>query len=265
VRAGTALLVSPGDGPRPLLPDDAVHFGVVHEDADVVVVDKPAGVVVHPGAGRPDGTLVNGLLARYSELAQLVVDGVCPPTRPGIVHRLDRETSGLLAVARSARAYRSLVEQLSDRSVERGYLALVSGTVEGDRGVIEAPIGRSARQPTRMAVSAAGREARTTYRVLERIDAAGGLTLLALELDTGRTHQIRVHLAAIGHPVAGDRRYGRGRAVLMPGLGRDRLFLHAERLGFTHPADGRRLSWTSQVPDDLAAVLESVRPPDGRR
>jgi 23S rRNA pseudouridine1911/1915/1917 synthase len=265
VHAGSMLDVEATDGPGPLEPDPAVTFGVVHEDPDVAVVDKPAGLVVHPGAGRAGGTLVNGLLARYPELARLAADGVCPPTRPGIVHRIDRETSGLLAVARSARAYRSLVEQLSARTVERRYLALVAGTVESDRGVVDAPIGRSDRQPTRMAVSVTGRDARTTYTVLERLDAEGGLTFLSLELDTGRTHQIRVHLAAIGHPVVGDRRYGKGRVVLVPELGASRIFLHAQRLGFAHPADGSMVRCESPMPGDLEAVLGSLRLPDGRR
>ena len=265
VRAGSALAVSTGEGPPPLEADEGVPFAVVHEDADLVVVDKPAGVVVHPGAGRPGGTLVNGLLARYPDLAQLVADGVCPPTRPGIVQRLDRETSGLLAVARTARAYQSLVEQLSARTVERRYTALVSGAVEGERGVVDAPIGRSDRQPTRMAVSAGGREARTSYQVLERLTAGGEATLLSLELETGRTHQIRVHLAAIGHPVVGDRRYGRGRQAVTTALGRDRLFLHAARLGVDHPADGRRVRVSSPLPGDLEGVLDALRQPDGRR
>jgi 23S rRNA pseudouridine1911/1915/1917 synthase len=265
VRKGEVLHVSGGAGPPPLEPDAGVPFDVAYEDEDLLVVDKPAGVVVHPGAGRPRGTLVNGLVARYPDVARLAVDRVCPPTRPGIVHRLDRETSGLLAVARSARAYESLVAQLSARTVERRYLGLVAGIVPDDRGLVDAPIGRSDRQPTRMAVSAAGRDARTAYEVLERFGTDGGASLLSLELETGRTHQIRVHLAAIGHPVAGDRRYGKGLAVQVASLPAGRIFLHAETLGVTHPADGRRLRWTSPLPGDLRAALDALRPPGVRR
>ena len=181
---------------------------VVHADADVAVVDKPAGLVVHPGAGHHEGTLVGGLLARFPDLADLVDAGVCPADRPGIVHRLDKGTSGLLAVARTEPAYRALVAQLADRSMERRYLALVEGTVADDRGEIDAPIGRSTRTPTKMAVAAGGRAARTGFTVLERRTSPRPTTLVELSLQSGRTHQIRVHMAAIGHPVVGDARYG---------------------------------------------------------
>ncbi len=265
VRTGSLLEVSESAPPDPLEADAGVPFAVVHEDEDLVVVDKPAGVVVHPGAGRPGGTLVNGLLARYPELADLAASGTCPPQRPGIVHRLDRETSGLLAVARSARAYHALVAQLSARTVERRYVTLVAGHVPDERGIVDAPIGRSDRQPTRMAVSASGRDARTAYRVTERLESERGpATLLSVELETGRTHQIRVHLAAIGHPVVGDRRYGRG-AVPVVKLPAGRLFLHAGLLGVSHPANGRPMRWTSELPLDLSGALESLRPPGGRR
>lgn len=232
---------------RSVLPgaEAAVAVPVVYEDADLVVVDKPAGLVVHPGAGNEAGTLVNGLLARYPEMAS-----VGEPGRPGLVHRLDKGTSGLLVVARTEAAYHQLVAMMSARGVTRGYLALVEGEVESASGVVDAPVGRSARQPTKMAVSAAGREARTSYTVVERLP---GHTLLQCLLETGRTHQIRVHLAAIGHPVAGDAQY-RGHTTLL-----GRPFLHAATLGFSHPITGVDLSFASALPADLEAVLERLR------
>jgi 23S rRNA pseudouridine1911/1915/1917 synthase len=228
-----------------------VAFTVVYEDDAIIVVDKPPGLVVHPGAGRPVGTLAAGLLARYPELA-----GVGDPDRPGIVHRLDRGTSGLLVVARTEAARLALVDQLRQRTVERRYLGLVAGSVADEHGVVDAPIGRSTRTPTRMTVSSQGRPARTSFSVVERIAEPLVATLLDLTLDSGRTHQIRVHMAAIGHPVVGDDRYsgprgGRvGGALLAPG----RLFLHAAVLGIVHPSSGRHLRWTSPLPDDLVAV-----------
>ena len=225
-------------------PDPAVGVAVVHADDDVVVVDKPPGLVVHPGAGNPGGTLVNGLLARFPDLRTA---GAGDPSRPGIVHRLDKGTSGLLVVARNASAYASLVSQLKARAVDRRYLALVRGTVEAPSGLVEAPIGRAASDPTRMTVSARGRPARTVYEVRERFTAPAEATLVECRLETGRTHQIRVHLAAIGHPVVGDRRYGGARGDLPA----PRPFLHAYRLGFDHPANGERLELRSPLPDDL--------------
>jgi 23S rRNA pseudouridine1911/1915/1917 synthase len=221
---------------------------VVHEDADVVVVDKPPGLVVHPGAGHSDGTLVNGLVARYPEIA-----GVGDPGRPGIVHRLDRDTSGLLAVARSATAYEALTAALAERRVTRAYLALVHGLPDADEGLVDAPVGRSTRDKTRMSVSARGREARTRYAVEARYPDRG-VTLLRCTLETGRTHQIRVHLEAIGHPVVGDERYGGERGdVRAP-----RVFLHATHLAFAHPVDGMALAFDSPLPPDLTAVLEAL-------
>ncbi|HZQ27115.1 MAG TPA: RluA family pseudouridine synthase [Acidimicrobiales bacterium] len=223
-----------------------VAVPVVHADEDVVVIDKPAGLVVHPGSGHLRGTLVNGLLARFPDLA-----GVGPdPARPGIVHRLDKGTSGLLVVARSARAYESLVAQLKRRQVERRYLALVWGQVASPAGLVDAPIGRASGDPTRMAVSSKGREARTRYEVLARYTEPVPLTLLECRLETGRTHQIRVHLAAIGHPVVGDTRYRGGRAALAV----PRPFLHAHRLAFDHPGSGERVQFDSPLPADLEEV-----------
>jgi 23S rRNA pseudouridine1911/1915/1917 synthase len=226
-----------------------VRFEVVFADDVMAVVDKPAGLVVHPGAGHHEGTLVGGLLDRFPDLAQLVESGVCPPDRPGIVHRLDKGTSGLLAVARTEDAFRALVDQLATRTMERRYLALVEGDVADDRGEVEAPIGRSTRTPTKMAVTASGKPARTAYTVLERRD---GQTLLELALQSGRTHQIRVHMAAIGHPVVGDARYGTPEKR----LGSGRFFLHAFKLAFAHPVTGARTEFTSPLPEDLRAYLD---------
>jgi 23S rRNA pseudouridine1911/1915/1917 synthase len=225
-----------------------VEFRVVHADTQVAVVDKPAGLVVHPGAGHRRGTLVGGLLWRFPDLAALVASGACPGDRPGIVHRLDKGTSGLLVVARTEPAYHALVAQLAERSMERRYLALVKGVVADGRGEIDAPIGRSSRTPTKMAISASGRSARTAYTVLER---RGETTLVELSLQSGRTHQIRVHMAAIGHPVVGDARYG----VADAQLGSGRFFLHAFRLAFRHPASGERMEFSAPLPADLRTYL----------
>jgi len=241
------------EAPEPPAPDPSVVFEVVHADDHVVVVDKPAGLVVHPGAGHREGTLVNGLLARFPDLVGLTADGTCELDRPGIVHRLDRGTSGLLVVARTPAAFHSLVDQLGARTVSRRYRALVLGAVESDEGVVDAPIGRSLSSPTRMSVSRKGKEARTRYRVEHRFRAPLPTTLVEASLETGRTHQIRVHLAAIGHPVVGDDVYGRGRSL--PGSGLGRPFLHAFSLAFDHPVAGERVAWSSDLPADLAAEL----------
>jgi len=234
---------------RQLVADATVAVPVVAVDDHVVVVDKPAGLVVHPGAGHPSGTLVHGLLARWPDIA-----GAGDPARPGIVHRLDAGTSGLLLVARTQRAYVSLVAQLAARTVERHYYALAWGTVEDPAGMIDAPVGRASRDRTQMAVSASGREARTRYKVLARYEVPAPVTLLECWLETGRTHQVRVHLAAIGHPVVGDNRYGGSR----PALPLDRPFLHAFELGFDHPATGRHHCYTSPLPPDLEDVREHL-------
>jgi 23S rRNA pseudouridine1911/1915/1917 synthase len=227
-----------------------VEFAVVYEDDDIVVIDKPAGLVVHPGAGRTTGTLVHGLVARYPEIAS-----VGEPTRPGIVHRLDGGTSGLMVVARTERARATLVEMLSTREVSRQYRALVWGAVDGDEGLIDAPIGRSDRERTKMAITADGREARTRFIVVERFTSPAPVTMLECHLETGRTHQIRVHLASIKHPVVGDTRYGRAR----PAIAIDRPFLHAERLAFDHPISGESMSFGSALPADLAATLATLQ------
>ena len=227
--------------------EGGIDFAVVHADPELVVIDKPAGLVVHPGAGHHDGTLVGGLLARYPDIAALVDAGVCPADRPGIVHRLDKGTSGLMVVARTEMAYTALVAQLADRTMRRRYVALVEGLVADDRGEIDAPIGRSTRTPTKMAVSSNGRSARTGYTVLERRSEPRELTLLELSLESGRTHQIRVHMAAIGHPVVGDTRYGAPDRR----LGSGRFFLHAGRLAFTHPGTHERVEFAAPLPEDL--------------
>jgi len=229
--------------------DAAVAFEVVVEDPDFVVVDKPPGLVVHPGAGNAAGTLVNGLLARYPEIG-----GVGAPERPGIVHRLDAGTSGLMVVARTAAAYEQLVAQLAAREVRREYLALVLGHVEAGAGIVDAPIGRSRRDRTRMAVAVSGREARTGYEVRARFDRPVPVTELVCRLETGRTHQIRVHLAAIGHPVVGDARYGGDR----PALGLSRPYLHAHRLSFEHPTRVGHVEAVSELPADLHAVRDHL-------
>jgi len=247
--AGDDLTVDlPPPADRSLVPDPTVQVRVVHEDQHVLVVDKPPGLVVHPGAGSPGGTMVHGLLASYPDLAAVGGD----ETRPGIVHRLDAGTSGLLVVARTDQAHAHLVAQLAGRTVERRYRALVHGLVAAPSGLIDGPLGRHARDPTRFAVVAGGKEARTRYEVIDRRDEpargerAEGTTLLVCRLESGRTHQIRVHLSAIGHPVVGDVSYG-GRLD----LGLTRPYLHAFRLAFDHPATGQRVAFESPVPPDL--------------
>jgi 23S rRNA pseudouridine1911/1915/1917 synthase len=240
-------------------PDPSVDFAAVYVDDDLIVVDKPAGLVVHPGAGNQQGTLVHGLLARWPELAATAQAG--GEDRPGIVHRLDKGTSGLLVVARTSVARRVLIEQLAERTMQRRYSALVWGTVEEDEGLIDAPIQRAEADPTRMAIRAGGREARTRYEVEHRYHRPVDVTLLDCRLETGRTHQIRVHLSAIGHPVLGDPRYARGNHPWPSGLSKltaGRVWLHARQLAFDHPTTGAHLSFASPLPEDLARVLEGL-------
>lgn len=228
---------------------EPVPVDIRYVDDDVVVIAKPAGLVVHPGAGHDHGTLVNGLLDRFPEIAS-----VGDPERPGLVHRLDRDTSGLMVVARTARAYDALVDALAHRRVDRTYLALAWGTFETRHGVIDAPIGRSTSRRTRMAVRESGKNARTRYDVLETFTRPA-VTLLECALESGRTHQIRVHLAAIDHPVAGDAVYGGHR----PGIDLDRPFLHATRLRFDHPVTGARMQFDDPLPPELDDVLARLR------
>jgi len=234
---------------QPPLADPDVPFEVRYADDDVIVIDKPVGVVVHPGAGNPTGTLVNGLLARFPEIAE-----VGDPMRPGIVHRLDAGTSGLLIVARTKLAYDHLTEALSQRSVHRRYVALVWGHVAQRNGTIDAPLGRDPRDPLRRAVVIDGKPARTRYQVLSEYRDPTLMSLLTCELETGRTHQIRVHLAAIGHPVVGDAMYGGDR----PTLQAPRPLLHAAELAFEHPVSGEEIRISSELPADFATMLTIV-------
>lgn len=226
--------------------EEGIEFAVVYEDSDVIVVDKPAGLVVHPSAGHEHGTLVNGLLERFPEIS-----GVGEVDRPGIVHRLDQGTSGLLIVARNERSYRSLVEMMSRHEVVRRYIAVLWGWPDSDEFTVDAPIGRDPRDPLRMAVLPSGKEARTHMTVLRRFKDPE-LALVECELETGRTHQIRVHARAIGHPVVGDGAYGGIRS----GLTTRRPLLHARALEFTHPVTGAALSFESPTPEDLRQFLE---------
>ncbi len=230
---------------------EAIELDIVHEDAALLVLDKPAGLVVHPGSGNRQGTLLNGLLYHHPPLAGI--------PRAGIVHRLDKDTSGLLVVAKTLEAQTDLVRQLQARTVARQYLALVHGVVARD-GSVDAPIGRHRTQRTRMAVTELGREARTHYRVLERYARA---TLLECSLDTGRTHQIRVHLQSIGHPLVGDPVYRAGRRVgAGPTVGLlasfKRQALHACRLGLVHPASGAAMQWEAPIPQDMRELLRVI-------
>jgi 23S rRNA pseudouridine1911/1915/1917 synthase len=253
-------LVGPGDRLEldvpPVAPlqvaAEPIPLTVVYEDDDLLIVDKPAGLVVHPSPGHPTGTLVNALLGRAGGAEYGGIAGV---SRPGIVHRLDRDTSGLLMVARHDAAQAGLMAQLKARRVKKTYLALVLGSVAANAGRIEAPIGRDPKARTRMAVVPDGRPAITGYRVRERF---AGWTLLELDLVTGRTHQIRVHLQAIGHPVAGDPVYGTGTSRRGP-AGLDRLFLHAWRLELASPSDGHLIRATAPLPAELEGVLDRLR------
>ncbi|MGH2429797.1 MAG: RluA family pseudouridine synthase [Candidatus Limnocylindria bacterium] len=248
-------LSAPAD---PRLVPESIPIEVAYEDATMLIVDKPAGLVVHPSAGHESGTLVHALLGRAQERGE-PLGSIAGVGRPGIVHRLDRDTSGLLLVAKTDDAQQSLMRQFGARSVGKEYLALVRGEPPASRGRVEASVGRDPRDRQRMAVVANGREAATEYELL---GTAGGYALLALHPLTGRTHQIRAHLAYLGLPIAGDQRYGGG---LGPG-GLRRQFLHAARLRVERPLDGARLDAWSHLPTDLAASLESagVRPAAGR-
>ncbi|MDO8670098.1 MAG: RluA family pseudouridine synthase [Dehalococcoidia bacterium] len=234
----------PAARPTTAEPED-IPYAEVFEDADLVIVDKPPGLVVHPAAGHEHGTLVNALLGRHPDLT-----GIAGTVRPGIVHRLDKDTSGLMVVAKNDRAHHSLSRQIKDRQVLKRYITLVTGLVSPDEGTIDAPIGRDLRNRKRMAISPSGRPARTHYRVLKSYD--GDFTLVEATLETGRTHQIRVHFAAIGHPVVGDAVYGQ-KSPLVP-----RQFLHATTLGFRLPNIGEWAEFTSPLPPDLRQVLEAL-------
>jgi 23S rRNA pseudouridine1911/1915/1917 synthase len=248
LRAGEAVVVNFRAPEAP--PDTSAPFRILYEDEHLAVVDKPAGVVVHPAPGSPSGTLVEALSSRMP-LAPSAGEG-----RPGVVHRLDKDTSGLIVVAKTDAAYRGLVAALGAREVARTYVGLAAGTFALPEGRIEAPMGRSQRDRTKMGVVPGGREAVTEFRVLE---AFPGASLLEIRLRTGRTHQIRVHLAHIHHPLVGDPVYGRSTAALARSLGLKRPFLHAERLRFVHPVTGETIDVTSPLPADLKGALEAIR------
>ena len=245
VKPGDTIDVTP---PEPPTPDTSggedVTFDVAYEDDDLIVVDKPAGLVVHPSAGHSEATLVQGLAGRAA--------GGDDPWRPGVVHRLDKDTSGLMLVARNDQAHKALSAAVKRREVIREYTALIEGRLSSRTGTIDAPLGRHRRQRTKQAVKGAGsRDARTHFEVVEALPAD---TLVHARLETGRTHQIRVHFAAIDHAVVGDPEYGTaGR------YGLQRQFLHASRLEFAHPRTGERLTFTSELPEDLLQALERAR------
>jgi 23S rRNA pseudouridine1911/1915/1917 synthase len=229
--------------------DDALQaedipLDIVYEDDELMIVNKPAGMVVHPGAGHSRGTLVNALLSQMPDLPDQEGD------RPGIVHRLDRDTSGLIAIAKTDRAIEHLQAQFKDRRVSKVYLALVEGRLQPDKGLVDAAIGRDPRQRQRMAVVSDGRPARTAYQVREHL---GDHTFIEVRPETGRTHQIRVHLSAIGYPVYGDPIYGRRKRS------GDRLFLHAWQLTLDLPSSGERRTFTAPLPDDLQRILDALK------
>ena len=243
VVCGDEVVVELTDDAGPRVDSPRAEFDVVFEDEHLIVVDKPAGVTVHPGPGHRGDTLIEGLIASRPELA-----AVGDPERPGIVHRLDKDTSGLLVIAKTDAALADLINAMKARAIVRTYTALVAGRINPDQGVVDAPIGRDPANRTRQAVVTSGKPARTRYRLLRPMP---GASLIELVLETGRMHQIRVHMAAINHAVIGDRTYGRNFGP--PGL--ERQFLHASRLKFVHPATGKTADVKSSLPDDLCAAL----------
>lgn len=249
VKANDVILVNvPEVKELELTPQD-IPVEIIYEDKDVMVVNKPQGMVVHPSAGHPDGTLVNALLHHADNLSS-----INDVIRPGIVHRIDKDTTGLLMVAKNDKAHIALQEELKDKKTMRKYVALVHGVIPHDKGKIEAPIGRSKINRQKQAVVADGKDAVTHFEVLERFD---DFTLIECELETGRTHQIRVHLNYIEYPIAGDPMYGPKKTL--PGNGQ---YLHAKTLGFTHPVTGELMSFDSELPEDFTNMLEELRKKD---
>lgn len=246
LRGGESIAVEPGElTPLKATPEE-IPIEVLYEDADVIAINKPAGMVVHAGAGRHSGTLVNAVLHRFGKLSTVGGD-----LRPGIVHRLDRFTSGVILVARTDAAHRALAEQFASRRVEKIYIALVHGQVKTEEGRIETPITRDPHTRVRMTARLAhGRQAVTAYRVLKRFE---GYTLLDVKIGTGRTHQIRVHLASIRHHVVGDQLYG------APASDLGRFFLHAREISFTSPGTGERITVSAPLPEELEVVLRRLR------
>jgi 23S rRNA pseudouridine1911/1915/1917 synthase len=238
---------------------EAIALDIIHEDADIIVINKPAGMTVHPAPGHERSTLVNAILAHCAGAGEgVALSGVGGVLRPGIVHRLDRDTSGVIVVVKNDEAHNALARQLRERSVEKTYLALIEGTPKPAEGVIDAPIARDPKNRQRMAIVEGGRASQTAYKVLERYGSqapppAPGYSLVEVRPKTGRTHQIRVHLAAIGHPIAGDRLYGKP-SKLVP-----RQFLHAARIAFTHPRTGERVEYAAELPADLGSLLAMLR------
>lgn len=236
-------------------PDPSVVLDIVHVDDDLIVLNKSAGLVVHPASRNGTGTVVNGILALFPEVA-----GVGQPARPGIVHRLDAGTTGMMVVARSQVAYDSLVDALTEHEVGREYVALAWGTFDTPTATVDAPIGRHPRDPMKMTVVNNGKWARTHLQVLDEFDEPAAVSVVQCTLETGRTHQIRVHLAAVGHPVVGDSTYGGAKSALKA----PRPMLHARRLTLVHPTTGVEMSWEAPLPDDMVAVMSrcSSRPAD---
>ena len=242
LRAGDRVsLTVPPPRKLDLIPQD-IPISVVYQDEQIIVLDKPAGLSVHPGPGHPDGTLVNALLARCPDIR-----GIGGAIRPGIVHRLDKDTSGLMVVAKTDLAHQGLSQQIKARQFTKGYLAVATGVLTPSQGIIEAPIARDPRNRKRMAVVTGGRAARTLYRVMNSYQ---GCQLVEVYLESGRTHQIRVHLADLGHPLLGDRLYGRGSQLVQ------RHFLHAHHLGFAHPRTGEPVEFRCELPTDLQQALQ---------
>jgi 23S rRNA pseudouridine1911/1915/1917 synthase len=248
VKAGQSFVLALPEAVADTPVPQAMDLTILYEDAHLLVLDKPAGLVVHPAPGNPDRTLVNALLAHCG--ASLA--GIGGVKRPGIVHRLDKDTSGLMVVGRTLAAVANLQKQMQSRSTEKRYLLLVRGSLDEDEGLIDRPIGRDPRNRQRMAIRHEGRSAQTQFWVRERYS---GWSLLEARLLTGRTHQLRVHFASIGHPIAGDATYGRG--ALLPGLARQ--FLHSHVLRLRSPHDEREHTFTSDLPAELSAVLRRLR------
>jgi 23S rRNA pseudouridine1911/1915/1917 synthase len=248
VREGESVVVSESSPPAPATA--TVPYEVRYEDEHLAVVAKPAGVIVHPAPGVKATTLAEALRLR------MPLAPAAGESRPGIVHRLDKDTSGLLVVAKTDEAYLGLVRAMRERRIERGYIALVAGSFDMPRGRVEAPVGRSERRPGRMGVTGLGRDAATEFEVVEEI---GPATLIEVRLLTGRTHQIRVHLSHIGRPVLGDEAYGRRALPLARRIGLRRPFLHAGRLRFAHPIKGHEVSVQEELPQDLADALAAAR------
>ncbi|MBN1955826.1 MAG: RluA family pseudouridine synthase [Anaerolineae bacterium] len=247
VEAGDRLVVLLPEEKEPVVEAESIPLQLIYEDGFLLAVDKPAGMVVHPAPGHSSGTLVNALLAHFPPIAD--VGGL---ERAGIVHRLDKDTSGVLLVAKEPETYAALQRQFKRRQVRKTYLALVEGSIQPREGVIEAPVGRHQRERKQMAATRTGRPATTQYRALEHFPHH---TLLEVRPHTGRTHQIRVHLSWLGYPVVGDRVYGNRRQLLLPG----RHFLHASELCFTHPARGEEMTLTAPLPGELAGLLDRLR------